>query len=545
MGKFDIDAKFNNEYKLTKSELLREVMDEYDLSQEEGTIRRLFDKMIDHMTNKWRIDIRGTIKGSDEKEKFDALKILKLLYVTKKKYGKNIIKILDNPSLENIELSYHKDGIYSKIVDDLYNQVKTQLLDAKFNANTIITLLNGVNKEWSAIIDRVIQNSFTVYYKWYPKVEKLDLKEMNSKLQNCLSTLEGRKLEEGVEDTMVPGIMEAFFIFLHVHKMLCEQIDDILLDELEIDYEAPSEEYCKRLQKEELTFYPIDIVTELEKYFINYNKCFELNDDTKNLISFILYDKEEQLSDKELQHYKAALKKTEKVIKWMLEQDNCLGYKNLSLHNNKILEEAGMISPSEARSGENPFFLVSQDDKKTYIHIHLLVSIIQEIYFVQSSDKKKIIENRFYGYNNSGQTLTAVLENKNDDINRAKTIAAWNKRIENRIIMNLGGGEVAIEKRKAHITLLKIKKYIYKYNCVGIIVTYSQLAMIALNLFFDLFKYRMQGECGMHDENTVFLIHEDGRSTAFPSQEDLEASFPGVKFQNFTVEFKRKNTKTV
>lgn len=549
MGKYDIDAKFNEEYKLTKSELISEVMDEYNLRQEEGTIRRQFDNIINHITKNWGIDIRSKIKGNDKKEKFDSLKILKLLYAMKRKYSKNIMKILDNPSLENIDSPYSENGMYSVIIEDLYSQVKKQISCGE----EIVDILNDVDLEWSVATERLIRNPLTAYYNWYPKVEKLDMEEINVNLQNFLNNsiedfcealigsiekLPG-SLTDSIEQT---GVMEAFFSFLHIHKMLCEQMDVMDLDFLEIDYEEPSEDYRTRFGNEWLTFCPLDIVEKIKEYFNNYKITSESNNDIRKIVNLILYDKKETLSTRELQYYKFTLRKTEKVIRWIQEQNNYLGYTSLFLYYNQKFHQEGIILPSETISPEIQYFCQSADDGKIYIRTQLLISIIQEIYFVVSSDKKKIIQNRFYGYNNSGQTLTAVLENKNDDINHSKTILAWIKRTENRMIINLGLGGALIEKRKLHKTLLEIKKHIYQYSYVEKIYYFSCMVIRILNFYVEIFKRRMQGECGMHDENTVFLIQEDGTTLDFHSQKHLEECFPDMEFIKFKIEFKRKNT---
>lgn len=170
MGKYNIGQKYDGSYNLTISSLCHELMDEYEDStnevpKEESTYRHKMENsrkngLIDKLKEDLNFDIKAIAEQSSI-EKFDMLKILKLLYYIEKdgspKYKSNfeknikvqIIDILKKPKLENVPTIYSPKSQYGKIFSYMYNEIKSEVSDADEREKA----LENINLRWECLTE--------------------------------------------------------------------------------------------------------------------------------------------------------------------------------------------------------------------------------------------------------------------------------------------------------------------------------------------------------------------------------------------------------
>lgn len=136
MGKYDINAAFNEVFAITITELCNELLDEAgQISNRENPdfdlVRSKFSNSrgngIIQKLQGIGFDIWG-IAGEDKREKYDALKVLKLFYYFEKdtlcqRKRHNITTVLANPSVDNLEC-------YRDPLKKIYEAVHSQVADA-------------------------------------------------------------------------------------------------------------------------------------------------------------------------------------------------------------------------------------------------------------------------------------------------------------------------------------------------------------------------------------------------------------------------------
>lgn len=147
MGKYDINATFNEVYAVTITELCNELLDEAEQTSNGEKLN--FDLVRSKFSNSYGngiiqklqgigFDVWG-IAGVDKREKYDAIKVLKLFYYVEKdtlyqRKRSNITTVLANPSLDNLEgykrpLNKIYEAVYSQIADAAHYEGKLRAID--------------------------------------------------------------------------------------------------------------------------------------------------------------------------------------------------------------------------------------------------------------------------------------------------------------------------------------------------------------------------------------------------------------------------------
>lgn len=512
MGKYDIDAKFVENSKINMSDLVREIMDETDSMSEESTIRKCLETYVNQLDQNLNLNIKDCLKETNTKEKFDALKIIKLIYRFNMKYPKKIIKILANPSMENVKKEYSEKSEYGDIINDLYEVVKKQV----DKAEEMETIMNEIHLQWHAYIDRITTFPISYYYDQNKDVEYQDIKEMIVFFRNCLIYL---KKNRNISKSNEEGIMRKFFAFLLTHRFLCEDVELDKLDEINLDeFNIPTEEYVDKYKKYFGIMYKKKDLIQIEEYL----ECPKenVNSTKKTVVELIFEGNGKKICFEETQRYKYVLKKIEKVIKWLIVYKNFLGADNkktifiigmyILTYGITEIEKGIILDEDKLRNIEKMFknytnilspYIFKDAVHKTGlcdsdwgISADLLIAIIQEVYYITYEKGEEIIPNKYYGYNNKGQTLTAVLKNQKDDLNHTITILALIKQIEMRYLANLGYAKVLEEKRVLHEVLLKLKMRLYYYDNWNDYMGENLFLVNLLKYVTDRFKYKAQVE---------------------------------------------------
>ena len=172
MGKYDINAKYDDDCKLTIVDLCNDIMNDVNTSEDkklqgEETLRdkfKNFDKsgIMDKLKDNLNFDMESIAKNS-KLELYDMFKILKLIYYIEKdgypKYKQvqfnnvriQITDILAKPRLSNINTELSKSSIYGEIFDSLFNKIKSEVNDADERC----ARLEKINLYWEYITSKI------------------------------------------------------------------------------------------------------------------------------------------------------------------------------------------------------------------------------------------------------------------------------------------------------------------------------------------------------------------------------------------------------
>ena len=181
MTMYDMDSEYNGE-KLTYASLCQELMDEYE--EKTGEIapsEEYFRDKIKNSKNNGVINKLSSLLGTDieklvenaaepKKEKYNLLKLVKLIYYIEKdgnakcvsgKDNENvrilITDILRKPRLENIKTEYSEKSVYGDCFESLFLKIKSQVPDAEAR----IEKIEGINDYWEYITNMVFDYVIT------------------------------------------------------------------------------------------------------------------------------------------------------------------------------------------------------------------------------------------------------------------------------------------------------------------------------------------------------------------------------------------------
>lgn len=506
MGKYDFNAELKDDCKLTLTDLIQELMDERKGTAkgelEEATYRAAFKDPKSGLISKLKdivgIDLDECLRDGSKQIKFDSLKILKCLYEIEKdgipkKIGGisdrsliRITNILANPRLENIRSIYSSKSIYGEIFNNLYKKVEGQIpLSAKLE---ILKKLDCIDLEWRVITHRIVSYYLSASLQNDVGLAKqtMDLlKEFLS--EECLIPLKQDIEKRYTDNPSIKrhGVMETFFVILKCHELLCMQTDRITVDMCSIEGERCSLEYTKRYHEMYYTSFNKESWNYLVKYFENNAKDNISDGFVREVVNLILYDKD-SLSREEIKKYCYVLKKVDFLVKIIQKDGNLFGTKDII---KKVKQQYGYVPIYE-----NNF--ISNDA----INTSLLIAIIQECFFIvynpfDCTKKEESLDISYYGYTNRKQTFSSALKKKVLDDVHPIMIMAWVKRIENRMLMNMGvTKELLAKRREIEIKILEIQNTVYKINNIDRIFLNSDSVTERINTFLETQKIEDQSE---------------------------------------------------
>lgn len=171
MGKFDIGNTYHEDCPVSWHSLYMELVNEFEFSHpgefiDEDTIRDKFTNsdgsgLVDKLKSVLNFDIR-TIAGTDNAERFNMFKVLKLLFYIEKcgdpktkatcdNYRVQITDILAKPRLSNMISKYTPFSVYGEHFGKLYTSIKSVVADADQRE----LRLEKINSYWEYITDKI------------------------------------------------------------------------------------------------------------------------------------------------------------------------------------------------------------------------------------------------------------------------------------------------------------------------------------------------------------------------------------------------------
>lgn len=526
MGKYDIDKKLSDECKLTLTDLIQELMEERENEKKKVLSNAAYwqafkakkSGLIPKIKRVTGIDLEIYLEGKNKQEKFNALKILKCFYkIEKDGQPKNrgargidslikITDILQNPKLENIDSIYTSESVYGDVFEELYTKIR----DNAEYGEVIETKYSDIELEWRIINHRIL----SYYRKWeYQKNSDKAMNELNilekflneimEWLTSARSFLEGtgdfKFFDEstGLNDDMVKlkedkkieeenlGVIDRLYVVLKSHKMLCMQTALIEAGKGSIEDVDIVDEYVERYNQEGEMAIGKAEWEKVIKYFEEYPKNESVDELTREIVYLILYGNN-NLSREELNKYRYAVKKVWYLIEILLQDGNLLGYKDI--HSYVGLDN--MLPEEESLS------------------LKTIVAVVQEIFFIVYSPfnkkkKEEMMDITYYGHTNKKQTLSSAL--KKEEIRKQNPIMvlAWIKRIESRILINVGvPRNILIRRRELVENILSIQQEIYNNHTSAVFYHFNLVAYGVIKIFLS------NESINMFKENSLTNIYK-------------------------------------
>lgn len=430
MGRFDIDNKYNEDCPVSWHSLYMDLVHEFEDSHpgefiDEDTIRDKFTNingsgLVNKLKTVLDFDI-SSIAGTDNAERFDMFRILKLLFYIEKygdpktktesnNYRVQITNILAKPRLSNVPSEYTPFSVYGEHFGKLYSAIKSAVADA----NERELCLEEINAYWEYVIDKVFDYVINDSALEHPENALKELDRIHRFLKE--KVLDKLKNHDVIHLSKPEKVLPAFFNLLACHRLLCNENDRIRLNYEICLASPPDTEYIEFFKKYEKCEAKWEILPLIEERLKNKN-----DDSGAGLaLAFISYGKD--IDDDDIKHYLYAADKAKIVASWIEK------YKGADFSNG--------------------------------ISLDMLVIIMQELIDNKKNGDK--VSNDYYGYNNKYRSLMTAV--KNPQTADAVVLHAWIKKLENRTAVNFGAFDLIQKKREIETTIYEIKSIIYSYR---------------------------------------------------------------------------------
>lgn len=430
MGKFDIGNTYHEDCPVSWHSLYMELVNEFEVSHsgefiDEDTIRDKFTNsdgsgLVDKLKSVLNFDIR-TIAGTDNAERFNMFKVLKLLFYIEKygdpktkatcdNYRVQITDILAKPRLSNVTSKYTPFSVYGKYFSKLYTSIKSVVADA----DQCELRLEKINSYWEYITDKIFDYVMNDSALEHPENALMELERIHCFLKT--KVLERLKNHDVIHLSKPEKVLPSFFNLLACHKLLCNENDRIRLNYEICLNPPPDSDYIKFFKESEKYKAKWDYLSLIKARLKNKN-----NDPAAEVaLALISYGKDIDHAD--IKHYLYAIDKVKTVAAWIKK------YKGA--------------------------------DFSDGIPLDMLVIIIQELIDNKKNGDK--ISNDYYGYNNKYRSLMTAVKNPN--MADAVVLQAWINKLENRTAVNFGAFDLIQKKREIEITIYEIKSIIYSYR---------------------------------------------------------------------------------
>lgn len=431
MAKYDMNAKYSGG-RLTYVSLCKELMDEFERKTGKAAPGEEYfrDKIkntkhsgvINKLTDLLGTDIEDLVEKSidPEKERFNLLKLIKLIYYVEKdgsakgSYSDDanvrilITDILRKPRLENIKTALSDKSVYGDCFEELFSQVKEQVPDAEKR----IEQIEEMNAYWEYITNIVFDYVITDKALHSPEDAIRELERIHSFLKVRIL---GRIDVDKPPVTYENGVLENFLNLLISHRVMCNDTDRLNINYRICASKEPEKKYVDLFRRVEKTGISRENIKYMEKCI-----CHEiLNEDVMNTLYLILGGLDEKYFD--LDACKFAIKNYEVVLDWWI---------------------AGKDVDVSEDIATDTFIVIMQELIITYMD-------------------KEGLKNDYIGYNNPKRSLTASI--RNPSMADAVAVQAWIKKLENRTAANLGAIELIKKKREIENVIYNIKKYIFSF----------------------------------------------------------------------------------
>lgn len=450
MGKFDITSEYNENIKLNLMELSREISEEisakFDKQQAERqknnaspdndnlnqkylgeADQNLIDPNVvcQKLTNSNNSGLLNKLEkllhfdmlkiaGESNKEYFDMLKILKVLYYIEKPKKADervlITDILAKPQPGNIPAEASQKSVYGDVFQNLYEKIYSAADDADERCYA----LESIDTSWKFITVQSFNYLLSSQALDSPDKAYAEL----IRIKNYLSMLYEKLKKVPLSAKIRPeSVMNTFFNILACHKLLCIETGKISVNQkLELP-PSPNPVYTEKFRESETQ--PVvswDILKRLDDRLdgVASDKTAEY------ILRLVAYNPE--IPDDDIKHYHYAVKHARTIIKWW-----------------------------------NNYLQIEDND---FVSIDLLCVVMQEIIYCKKFTPK--VSHNYLGQKNPGISMLGVLSHpdKADPV----VVHAWMIRLENRLCTNLGNLNLLQCKREIDNIIYEIKKIIYSYH---------------------------------------------------------------------------------
>lgn len=408
MGRFDIDKKYSKDCPVSWHSLYMDLVNEFEDTHpgefiDEDTIRDKFTNsdgsgLVDKLKSVLGLDI-NSIAGTDNAERFDMFRILKLLFYIEKNgdsktkvisdnYRVQITDILAKPRLSNVPSEYTPFSVYGECFARLYADIKSAVPDAKERE----VRLEEINAYWEYVTDKVFDYVINDSALEHPEDALKELDRIHRFLKE--KVLDKLKNHDVISLSKPEKVLPAFFNLLACHRLLCNENDRIRLNYEIFLTSPPDKDYIdcfKKYETCEAKWEFLHLISERLK-----NK----NEDPGAELALCLMFYGKNIDENDIKHYLYAADKTKIIASWIEK------YKGADFSNG--------------------------------ISLDMLVIIMQELINNKKNGDK--VSNDYYGYNNKYRSLMTAV--KNPQKADAVVLQAWIKKLENRTAINFGAFEL-------------------------------------------------------------------------------------------------------
>lgn len=448
--KYNLNAPYKEEYKLTITEFVNDI-DFYQEGSEEGGLndgnKLVYIKnsggtgVIDRITNSLHFDIEEMAKVSRE-ERFNMFKVVKLVYNLERiKYSDTswkitnidkeripITKILQKPRLSNIKTINTENTVYGEYFDKLYNDIKSILSkeDVEYKEKTISKIVLTWENMCICLsnflmLDSTIQHESDVLNR---------LKYMRDWFKTFYERL---NLEAPYKVKNTEKIMPTFFNILLNHKMSCFFVDTNYKNtEIDLEYYLTNEWFQKEIHEFEWCTVKYEKIERFGKYFMGRLKKISQNNE---------------------EFFKYIFKLISCGVPFQINNEDI----NFAI---KYLKTAlTILFPN---TNNNNFF------DKDNIVFSLFLTIMQELVYLRHENVN--YSNDYVGAKrnnkNNGINFTAVFKKFENSKEKIEAIALDNikSRLKYRYLVNIGGKEFVNLRQEINSLIFNMVEYILRYQ---------------------------------------------------------------------------------
>lgn len=364
-----------------------------------------------------------TMMEQSHQDKFDGLKLLKLLYYIEKDgipkkdtFGSKVASklcitdILAKPRLENIHTDYSPKSEFGDVVESMLSLVGQNIDDAGQRWEVI----ESINQSWKYATDFLFAYVFSDYAVKSPESNLVQLERIKRYLsEKIITKCQNVKPRSFVSNE---GVMKSFYNLLLCHEKLCNDIDKInIIDRLSV-LDIPNKEFISAFKEAEKVKADWKITNVIAEHLKDHKEDFQ----AEYVLKLVTHLK--PLTQEDIEDCIFSLKYVRTIATW-IEQD-----KNV--------------------------------DFSDGISVDMLVIIMQELISVKR--EKETFSNDYFGNRYTKKPLLSAVKKPAE----ADAVArlAWIKKIENRTAINFGCHELMALSREIEKLIYKVKTIIFSYH---------------------------------------------------------------------------------
>ena len=430
MGKYDLKADYDKNQVYTLNDLVNEIIKENGKTYEcFAYFKNKFTNnkqsgIIDKLKSQFDFDV-DKLSENNAEQNFKKLKLLKYLYyldkhIRRRTRSKNydefvFLDMLSKPRLSNFKTILPSESVHNdkfKNVSDTINPLVIDYVD-------YTKRMYDIRDNWEYLLNLI----FTYYTEdSLPTITENLLNKLN-RIKNDIKEIKQKLDNLNLSEKTSTDIFETFWFILNSHMFLAQIEDNITI--------ITSESFI--LDKNSILpgSPPKDYITKFVNYdgvMINWKDLNSQDDSTlsKELFEMSVY----------CQNYPKAEKDYIYALKYA---------KNI----------ADIVSD------------YMDYDFTSQIKMPILISIIQEIIYFKNVEnrEKKRIKNNYFRTTNKYQSLSSAFTQPKKA--SSIQILTWAKRIQHRIVVNMGQPDLIIKYREIETSISEIEQHIFSIRNIS------------------------------------------------------------------------------